>query len=320
MSLDTVLKDGPLAINDEDLRARVGARRSNRGLSQNATAAEIGISPSVLSQWMDRKYRGDNDAVDRKVTAWLDGERAKDELAKHRPTEPGFLATPIGNRITSVLNLAHHSPDMAVIAGAPGVGKTMAAREYMARHNNVHLVTMDPEMTSPNRLLAEVMHVIGLPEKSPTQMRYKLEEHLRNTRSLLIIDEAQHLQPKALDMARSLHDRMEIGVVLMGNHGFFAATKSQSRTDGFAQFFSRVGARVRIDAPTEKDIDVVLDGWGVSDAKSRKVLHDVASKMWALRGLKKTMHAAADLAASEGSEMTATHIRQAWATLNHFDG
>lgn len=307
-------------VDPTDLRARVVEARERLGLSQNALASRMGFSASVLSQWLKGSYGGDVAGVEAKVRNWLDGLDNASVRAVQAMADPGFVETPTARRMLGLLERAHHGPDIVVIAGAPGVSKSSVAEHYAQRRGSVWIATMDPSLRSPNDLLREACHVCGVDERSPTQLRYAFAERVRATRGLLIIDECQHLTKPALDMARSFHDRHGIGVCLMGNHGFFAGTAASSRTDGFAQFFSRIGARMLVSGASAEDVDALLDAWRIEERESRVFLHRVAGKMGALRSVRKTLNNAVAIAADDGNALGIGHLKAAWTTLNHFEG
>lgn len=318
MQPDIVEAAGEPALPD-DARPAAQAALVAHGLSQAAAAAKIGISPAALNQWLKGVYAGDNEAVGGKVRRWLDSLGPRASAQAVRIEEPGWQPTPTGERILSLLHMAQHAPDIVVIAGVPGTGKTVAARHYCATNPNAWLCTMDVQTGRPAGMLAEIMGAVGVPAGNPTEARARIAERLRRTDGLLVIDESQYLSRHALDLARSLHDRIGIGIALIGNHGLYAGTVAARASDSFAQFFSRVGGRMRIDAPSARDVDVMLDAWRIAGAEERKFLRSVATKLWALRGLKKTLHAAAAIAAADGTAVGLPQLKAAWASLNLFE-
>ena len=322
MTTDTMTVDETQPTEAPDLRARMRTAMMDHGLSQSAAAARVGMSAAALNQWLGGKYKGDNSSFEAKVARFLDGG-LEASAALPRVVAPDFQATQTAQRIIGMLTAAQYGPDIVVIAGVPGVGKTRTVRHYQTQHNQVWLATMDPTIRSPNAVMTEIANVMGVPPGSPQTLRERLGERMRGSVGLLAVDEAQHLSGptgrQSLDLLRSLHDRYGIGLALIGNHGVYAGVAAVSRQDGFSQFFSRVGARRRFEEPTADDIAVMLDAWGIDGPEERKFLTMVASKMWALRGLEKTIRAAMQAASNPGEAMTLRHLKMAWASLNHFE-
>lgn len=319
MSLDTTHEEVSTA---HDLRARMRTAMDNHGLSQSAAAARIGMSAAVLNQWLGGKYKGDVAAFEVKVLRFLDGG-LEAAAAMPRVVVPEWQPTQTAQRIMAMLTAAQYGPDIVVIAGVPGVGKTRTVRHYATQHPQVWHATMDPAVRSPSSVMTEIAITMGVPPGSPQTLRERLGERMRGTVGLLVVDEAQNLSGptgrQSLDLLRSLHDRYGIGLALVGNDGFYAGVAATSRQDNFAQFFSRVGARKRFPAPTREDVDVMLDAWGIDGVDERRFLSQVADKMSALRGLEKTIRAAMHMASGPGEAMGLRHLKAAWASLNHFE-
>jgi DNA transposition AAA+ family ATPase len=287
-------------------------------LSQSAAAKQIGVSAATLSQWLGAKYGGDNDAVEASVARWLDARGVA--ASAPRPIKIDFQRTETAERLWAMFTQAQHVPSIVVCAGVPGIGKTSTAKAYRDANPSVWLVTLDPLTVSPAQVLAEIAEAVGVQLGSHTTLRNRIGQRLEGSGGLLIIDEAQHMNAKALDMVRSLYDRYGVGIALAGNFGLFGGTAIPNKTHGLAQFFRRVTKRAKFERVSDRDVQVILDAWQVRDPDQRKFLALVAAKPWGLGGVQNVLFEAATLAAGEGQPMGVRHLRLAWAGLNHFDG
>lgn len=316
--------EAPSAINETapDLRQRLADAMRQHGLSQAAAANRIGFSATTLNQWIGGKYPGDVAGIEAKIARFLDGG-LEAAATIQRFVTPGFQATQTAQAILAMLTQAQHAPDIVVIAGVPGIGKTCTVRHYATKSPQVWHVTMDTTRRSPNGVMLEIAAVMGVTVGSAQTLRDRLGERMRGSGGLLVIDEAQHLSGptgmQSLDLLRSLHDRYGIGLALVGNYGVFARVAAANRQDGLAQVFSRIGARKRFEAPSKADVEIMLNAWGVDGVEERRFLAQVADKMWALRGLEKTIRAAMTMASGDGQSMDLRHLKSAWASLNHFE-
>jgi transcriptional regulator with XRE-family HTH domain len=55
----------------EDVAVRVRQAITQHKLTQNEVTEQSGVSTSVLSQWLQRKYRGDSKGIANRLAVWL---------------------------------------------------------------------------------------------------------------------------------------------------------------------------------------------------------------------------------------------------------
>lgn len=302
--------------DDQDaLREQVRAVLATAKLTQATAAREAGIAYTTFSAWLGGTYAGNNEKVAADVQRWLSSRAARAQTAANLPARPGFVATETAARIWPVLQYAQTSPDISVIVGAAGVGKTTALRQYQSVTSNVWVATMTPSTAGVSTMLAEICIEMGLDVRAASQFARAVERRVRGTGGLLVIDEAQHLTRPALEQLRSIHDRAEIGIVLAGNPAVLARLEGDRKTD-FAQLFSRVGMRLRLAKPRAGDVAAMLDAWDVTDPEQVALCRAIAAKPGALRGMVKALGLAAMVAAGDGRSRTAEDIKTAWSQLD----
>ena len=103
----------------------------------------------------------------------------------------------------------------------------------------------------------------------------------------------------------------------MGNETVYTRIEGVGRTPQFAQLFSRVGMRLGRRAPVKRDVEMLLDAWGIDGAEERRLLSAVSRKPGALRGMTKTLRMAAMLAAADGGRLDHLHLTMAWSRLSN---
>lgn len=298
----------------ETLRAEVRALMERDGLSAAEAAKDAGVPYSTFHAWLRGTYTGNNDKVAGEVRKWVGARKERAEAAAVLPVAPGFLMTPSAERIHAVLQYAQFARDMAVVAGGPGIGKTVTLCNYRDSTPNVWLVTMEPSTSSSHGLLRELCTEMKLLEKEAARLSRAVCGRVEGTQGLIIIDEAQHLAIAALDQLRAIHDRTGVGVVMVGNDQVYARLEGGGRKAQFAQLFSRVGMRHTQAGPRDADIKMLAEAWGATP-EEMKLLRVIAKKPGALRGMTKTLALAGMLAAGAGVQRSADHIRQAWTRL-----
>ncbi|GIX12025.1 AAA family ATPase [Elioraea sp.] len=306
----------PSAMPTEDqVRDQARAFMRAEGLSQKALSVLCAIPYGTLSAWMGGSYAGRGERIAEAVLRGIEARRAQRRTRALAPKAPGFVATPTAEAITGCLEHAQHMPDLAVVTGGPGVGKTTSAQAYRARTPNVWLLTGEPVHGSPRALLEDLAEALGLAVSGVSSQRLSraIVQRVRGTGGLIVVDEAQHLTSTVLDQLRTLHDLAEIGVALLGNETVHARLEGGARAAHYAQLYSRVGMRLARPRPLRTDVDALLDAWSVEGQAERALLHAIARKPGGLRGVTKVLRLAHMLAAAEEAAVGERHLRLAWS-------
>lgn len=295
----------------EALRARVRAIKEAENLPLSRMAKEASLALGTFSNWLGDTYAGDNSRVAHEITKWLNVRASRAAVAATMPAAPGFLMTETASAIFDVLEHAQSMPELVVITGGSGVGKTFATRAYRDRSPNVWIITAQPSFGTPRAMLRDIAQALQIDEKYSAQhISRSIAAKLAATRGLLIVDEAQYLWSDAVDQLRTLYDQVEIGVALVGNERVYRRLVGD-------QIFSRVGMRLSREKSLARDVEIVLDAWEITGASERKLLRAIARKPGALRGLTKALRIAHMLAASDHRGINQDDISAAWSRVSN---
>lgn len=295
------MSDTPETQTDEQVRAAISAHLLT--IPQTRLAREAGLSAPTVSQWISDKYKGNNATVKEKLTAWLNTHaRSAAVRATMAPERVGWVETPTFIEIESAFVLARELPSMAVVYGAPGVGKTSTIKRYASTTPNVWRVTASPAVGS----MAAILKLIGMAVNARGGYRnYDLSQDIINrvtgTRGLLVIDEFQHLTLPALEQVRAIHDAAEIGIALVGYEAGYAQMTGGTRRLDHAQLFSRCAPVVRLYSPKEEDVNAILDAWRITGKAVKEFALQIASGGGGLRVLVKMLEQATLFAPESGS-------------------
>ena len=290
---------------------RVRSVISHKRLSQAVIAAEAGLSPTALSLFLNDKYRGDVDEVDAKLTRWLAtcGERAQAQAAVPEP--PQFFASDTAREITNVFKYAQTLYDMVTIAGVPGIGKSTTCKEYRRRHPNVWVAEAAAHTTGVVPVLRLICDSVGGGAASGASgLAREIASRVAKKRGLLILDEAHHVDLKALDAVRALHDSTGLAVALVGGPELLV------KLEKMPQLYSRLGMRLIRPRVQAGDVAAQLDAWGITGRAERQCLTKLADGPGALRRVDKTIRLAGMLARESAAGMTLQHIQDAASTLS----
>lgn len=237
------------------------------GLSQAAVAKQLVKSATTINQYLKGTYKGDVAAIDEAVAELVARYQVKDATSD-------FVPTASATRILEVCDMAHRLSCMNMIIGDAGLGKTTALKHYAATTKNVLLIETDTTY-SVRMLLSEICRVSGIiaPRGNPSMMS-AIIDRLRDSKRLLIIDEAELLNYRALETVRRIHDKTNIGIVFAGMPRLRANFRGGAGGD-YKQLYSRIHRPYSMDTRlSESDIDMMCEAALGTDAFN-KPLNDV---------------------------------------------
>lgn len=307
--------------SDIDLRERLRAiSEDDQSYPQSRMAKEAGISATALSQWLSGTYPGDNGKVAAKIATWL---RSYDErlATGGLPEGPAWVATPSAEKVLAGLRYAQLANDVVVIYGGAGLGKSKAIERYRQTSPNVFAVELTPAHSGVLGCLEEIAIQIGLRDytRQAAFLHRVICARVRNTRGILVIDEAQHMGVQALDQVRAIHDATHIGLALVGNERVYTQMAGSNRAAYLDRLYSRIGKRIHLKRASDKDADALIKAWGIDDAKCRQRIRDIAAKPGALRVLTKTLRLAATYAQAAKRRVCCDDIQASWRELGGLD-
>lgn len=219
-----------------------------RPISIAKLAEHVGVSASVLSEWIKGTYRGDDDRVSRLVDQFLAREDQRDRGARIRGFVPIRVVVEC---ILAAVTQAVTRRSMAVITGEPGSGKTSFARWYGDRHDGAVLITAS-DADGDAKFIIDALHA-ALVKTYQQFKRQKLREIVAylqgHKNTIIIVDECQKLTPDALETLRSIHDQSDpagernVPIILFGDETFYALvvrSRGGERTPISPQITSRL--------------------------------------------------------------------------------
>lgn len=318
-STETARTNSKTPEDADDVRAAINAAIA-AGTSVRTVSEESGVPYGTVSAFIKGTYLGRNDNIADRLRPWLSAQGGRARKRTGIAVAPGFIMTSTAASIMDALEFAQHIPDIIVITGGPGVGKTLACTTYAENNSNVWLLTADPSTRTARQLLAELADMLGLSVGGRAQsarLSATIIKRLTGTAGLLIVDEAQNLLTEAMEQLRAIFDRANIGVALVGNATVKNRLENRDRSEDFAQLFSRVGMRFNRPRPTKRDVSALLDAWELKGDDVRRRAEEIAREPGALRGMTKALRIAKMTADVLGlPEPTVSHLNKAWDNLS----
>lgn len=219
-------------MKNQELKALM----ERKGYQQKQVAQLLGVSIAVVSLYLKGDYTGNVAEIDRKVDELIERDKAKVVEAKYNAE---FVRTYAARRGMDIIRFAHAEGDTNVIFGASGLGKTQMLKQYAKENSSAILLDVDPTFNSKVvlRKLAEETGVT--PTGTNNELFNTLVEKLKGSERVILVDEAEHLPLKALEILRRLCDVSKIGLVLVGMPRLLVNLKGKNNDQ--AQLYNRVG-------------------------------------------------------------------------------
>ena len=280
------------------LQARVEQFLKNKGISQAKAAPMMGISQTALSQYRRSMYdNGDIAALESKLEEFFrtqEEQQASTERAMPYRSTQDYIPTSISEDVCKLIRYCQIEKGMVIIHGDAGIGKTKGAEKFVRENPAASVyIQATPSIGTLGNLLKVVARALKVPEsRNKLDLMLSIREKLEGTNKVIIIDEAQHLQLRALEEIRAWADpnpitgQPGVGIALIGNHEVYARMvgKQEAR---FAQLFSRIRMNRYYSTRkvTSEDVKALFPKLA-EDGKTKELtfLHGICQSKWGIRG------------------------------------
>jgi DNA transposition AAA+ family ATPase len=188
---------------------RVKAFLTANGISQAELAKSIGYTPAVISQILSGKYAGNVEEAERRVNGFIANYKAAPKGGLFIETEQTRMM-----RFVAESCLEDHKP--ALIHGEAGMGKTRFCKEFLReRANGVYLEAVKGQTARDT--LRDICAALKIAPKKGNYATFEaICEELLHSERFIIVDQAEFLTANALEYVRSIWDRTETPIILLG--------------------------------------------------------------------------------------------------------
>lgn len=226
---------------------------ARNGASQTKVANAMGISPATLSYFMKGTYTGDIDAICYKVKDFLETEAQRDTIKQNE----GLVQTKCFKTIHKFCSLVLSHQICGMLTGDAGCGKTTALKAFAKAHPSAILIEADHGYTA-KALFDELCAELGLDERGSLHEKLvRVVNKLNDSGRLVIIDEAEHLPYRALELIRRVHDKAGVGIALCGMPRL--EKNVQGDKNHYAQLNSRISAPCRAKLLDNADVKAFIE-------------------------------------------------------------
>lgn len=242
---------------DEDLHARFLLFKDQSGRSLNTIAGMINRSAAAVSQYANKKYAGSIPELERDIVNLLRREEELEFFSGPRV----FCKTQASTLMWEVLQYCDQKQKMGAALAPSGTGKTETCKEYKRQNRATVFITADITTRSPSNILRRLISRVGGVGRrsSISELLHGLIDKLRDSRRLVIIDDAHFLKWEAFELVRKIHDCARVGVVYVGQEMLYEQMRGQdNRAYLFDQIFSRIAIKRDKFGILKKDVQAVV--------------------------------------------------------------
>lgn len=166
---------------------------------------------------------------------------------------------------------------MATLAAPTGQGKSISAKylsnKYGSKYFQVLTELEKKKVASKRNLIRDLSRHYNIPERSTNNLRHLINALQSDTRTLLVIDEAQRLVSEDWGYFKVLQDLLDnvanLSIILLGNYRFYAevftdADRLYSGVMDEEQFLRRISVVDKLPRLTKADVKLWCEYNGMS--------------------------------------------------------
>lgn len=182
------------------------------------------------------------------------------------------LQTNLYTTIEDYVKRSFNDKLMVTLAAPTGQGKTISAKDishkYGAKYFHCLVDIQKPRVASVRALVRDLGRAYNVVERSTNNLRHLINKLQSDTRSVLIIDEAQRLITEDWGYFKVLQDLLDnvsnLSIVLLGNYRFYndMFTNSHTTYAGVSdqeQFLRRISTVQKLPRLTKADVKLWAD-------------------------------------------------------------
>jgi DNA transposition AAA+ family ATPase len=238
----------------EPIRQQLNELRDQPGWSTNKLASRLGVSASVVSQYLNldetgklrpegNKYPGDVAALERRVVDLIRNE------SRRKASGVDNADCEISQAVKAALEYIRKTVDVGIIVGEAGQGKSRALELYVADNPTAVLCSVRSWTCDRSAIEAALFEAIGRTGyDNRTRRSVYIVNKLHGSDRVIILDDAHKLTRPALQWVFDLHDETHCPIALLGTFDLEDKVKDD------AQRFSRVGLRFELKPENPRDL------------------------------------------------------------------
>jgi DNA transposition AAA+ family ATPase len=224
------------------------------GISQTRAGKSVGYSKTTMSNFLRGKYDGDN----KKARAVLEQYMADEIQLRSRKTI-GICNTVPRKQVFAVLDeIARTRKDIAIITGLAGLGKTTAVTNWCTGTDDAIYIKVNEMHRNVFSLTKTLGRALGVRVNQKSgEIINDIVGILRRSRFTIVIDEANYLTPRGLELLRQvIFDDGQTPIALVGLPVLEYQIKSLK--NDHQQLVSRIGVSLALQPLLKKDCELMV--------------------------------------------------------------
>jgi DNA transposition AAA+ family ATPase len=309
--LKEISEPDPKKIYDKELHQRFELWKDKTGTSLRKLSPMLRRSYTSISNYLNYRYEGDLQDLEKDIRAVL---RRNEDLSTRRDE---FCRISTSRAIWQVLKFCHEKGKMGAVIGPSGVSKTLTASKYQEENRNAVIITANPTRMSLHKIIKEISYKVGsVTGRSSNEIFDGINEKLRNSEKLLIIDEAHFLDWQSFEAIRGIYDAIGVGVVYLGMPKLYSQMRG-NKSYLWDQILSRISISRSVGKIEKEDVKLISDSIHPGLPKScLNYLHEVAQRPGKLRVLVELLKQAVEVSKKEKIPITLNLLKEVRQLMN----
>jgi DNA transposition AAA+ family ATPase len=276
------------------------------GKSQRWLADAIDVNPGQLSEYLRQKYAGDAQKIEDKLKSFI---RNYIPTAVKNQDEAFYIETENTQFVHYIMRSAIKNVRLSAIFGHAGYGKTTAIRAFIRNHPEAIYIKIN-NLSTVKDFLQILCDRLNLGTTGRNMELFKaIVEALSGSGKFIVIDEAEWLKDKALDMVRNIWEESRVAVILSGTLNLERNLIGAHRELEYVN--SRVHGRFKLRQLGDGELKRIAKAYGIEEIK--------LLKNFGKENFRTTMHLveeAAAVAAMNGSDViTGDMLKEAYRMI-----
>lgn len=249
------------------------------GKSQAKLAKEMKVGAATISEFLNGKYQGNVEAVEELVMRYLqkreDNVQCISFCAQTSVTRKIFYVLDgVAKAVASTRDAKMDNTDFAVksaaklgvFIGRPGIGKTWTLNEYVRKNRNTAVMITVKVLDTEGDVLRKLAKEVGVgTEGRLPKIMEEIITKLEGTETIIIVDEAEHLRPKTIDILRTICDEIGIGLVLCGTKKLEDKINKDTTSNEYEYIYSRIVRIGKANLIEEEDVSMIVETYMKKD-------------------------------------------------------